>query len=649
MIHLRFGSIGLRLSLAAGAAVALGLVVFAALPAASVRGAAAVSASTGSVAVRDGRLVRNGAPWLPRGVQIVGLVAPRGSLRGRFVAARAHFGEAELAAARAAHADVIRFQVSQYGLDPRSPLYSPAYVRQVRAAVERARALGLTAIVSLQAEVFAGLSRTCPMPDAASGRVWRELAPMFAGDPGVMFELFNEPSLGASPGNWRTWKNGGAVMGSYGRTCQAVGMQTLIDRIRAEGATNVIIVPGLAWETTLAGMPRLRDPASPGSPQLAYGIHYPSLTRGSTAWDREFGNASARVPVLVTEWYASSYLAACRSEDPARAAWLLDYLASKQIGVIGYAFDVPGSIVANWSYAPTSYADFACQNPPTPPGATPLAGPQEGPGRLLFDEYAGLAQASSPSLEDPVGWVVDQGAVVRLERLARVLARRSLDTPRTFVIGSSPASLGRLGLQAAVPTAGFASETALAAAIRSHTLPPGTRAVAFADAHWALTPRIQQLHPVTFYRRAARIAHDHGLMLIASPAPNLVLARTPRLSPDLVYGRFLSRRIAFGVARYVDVYAIQARGLAMRTSAYATFVRRAASQAVHAHPGVELLAGVGDAPSSYRFGMPPAAAGAGPPISGYWLAGSGSCTGCPGGHAGGVVAFLRTLRAPPAG
>ena len=109
-----------------------------------------------------------------------------------------------------------------------------------------------------------------------------------------------------------------------GITCDAVGMQTLIDDIRSDGAGNVIIVPGLAGEGTLAGMPTLSDPVSPSSPQLAYGVHYPSLSGGSTVWDQKFGNAGASVPVLVTEWYANSFHL-CTRNEPQRAAWLLAY------------------------------------------------------------------------------------------------------------------------------------------------------------------------------------------------------------------------------------------------------------------------------------------------------------------------------------
>jgi hypothetical protein len=367
-----------------------------ALPRPGAAAAASPRGASGSdaVTVKGNHLMRGGVRWIPRGVQIVGLVAPDGSLWGKYVGAHAHFGAAELQTARAHHADTIRFQVSQYGLDPMDPLYSSNYVQEVRNGIQLARSTGLNVIISLQAQAPAGQGHDCPLPNTGAERAWNQIAPMFAGDPGVLFELYNEPTLGgssvraylsrsASRGHWELWRNGGFRLPAQdGTLCQEVGMQRLINDIRKDGARNVIIVPGLGAEQSLYQMPAMTDPANRSNPQFAYGIHYPSLTAGVGAWNREFGNMSATKPVIVTEWYASSILNPntphCVAREPALAARLLDYLASKQIGVVGYAFDVPGTIVADWSYAPTRYDNnFTC------------GVPGDGPGQLLFNDFAG--------------------------------------------------------------------------------------------------------------------------------------------------------------------------------------------------------------------------------------------------------------------
>ena len=140
----------LRLSLVSTAATAaLAVLVTSAVvtvalvyPAGAAAAAPRFASGSDAVTVQGNHLLRGGAWWTPRGVQIVGLVAPNGSLTGKYVDAKAHFGAAELQAARSHHADTVRFQVSQYGLDPLDPLYSPKYVQEVRSGIQLAGLCG---------------------------------------------------------------------------------------------------------------------------------------------------------------------------------------------------------------------------------------------------------------------------------------------------------------------------------------------------------------------------------------------------------------------------------------------------------------------------------------------------------------------------
>ena len=262
-------------------------------------------------------------------------------------------------------------------------------------------------------------------------------------------------------------------------------------------------------------MPALVDPADPGNPQFAYGIHYPSLSVGISRWNRQFGRLSATVPVIVTEWDQNS-TNDCLDNAPQMSTLLLDYLITKHIGIVGFAFDLPGTIVADYSFAPTSFDDFAC------------GVPNGGPGELLFNEYAGLAQAGGPQhvIGDPA-WIVNSKAVASLETLNPGVTKHFFNSPRAFVVGANANKLTQLAITSALPTAKFTNEATLAAAVNSGDLPPGTRAVMFADEYGALTPRAQQLHPSTYYSRAALVAHRAGLLLVAAPATSLVFARAP--------------------------------------------------------------------------------------------------------------------------
>jgi len=538
----------------------------------------------GVITVQGNQLLRNGVPWVPRGVQIVGLVAPDGALSGKYVAAHQQFGLAELQAAAADRADVVRFQVSEFGLDPQSPLYAPAYADEVSAAVQMARGLGLAVIVSLQAQPPAGEPTRCPLPDAGAERAWNVLAAMFAGDGGVMFELYNEPGVSATPGGWIQWRAGGEII-YPGGSCQAIGMPALIADIRTLAPQNVIIVPALAGEQSLAGRLALTDPAHPGDSRLAYGIHYPSLTRGITSWDKAFGAASATVPVIVTEWDANS-TTGCVANAPATARLLLDYLAGKRIGIVGFAFDLPGTIVADSSGTPTSYDGFACG----------VAG--GGPGDLLFGDYAAEAQASGGIAPDPgPAWIVSAAALSHLETADAGEAQRFFDSPRAFVTAASAATLTQLGVPTAIPTASFANEATLAAVTNAGRLRPGTEAIVYDPGATRATPLSQQSDPARSFALAARVAHAHGLLLVAAPAMSLVtrlagLSPTAAADSDATDAAFLRLGIAAAAARSADVFAVPAQGAGSYAGDYAVFVSAAARQAGRAHPGIELLAGL---------------------------------------------------------
>jgi len=548
---------------------------------------AARAAAPAAITVDGNQLLRNGVPWVPQGVQIVGLVAPDPALSGKYIAAHAHFGAAELEAAIADHADVVRFQVSEFGLDPQGPLYSPSYVQEVISGVQTARSLGLAVIISLQAEAPAGEPVRCPLPDGGAARAWSELAGTFAGDSGVMFELYNEPAIAPTATDWALWRDGGEVMFPNG-SCSAVGMQSLVNEIRAVAPSNVIIIPGLAGEQTLSGMPPITDPADPGDPQLAYGIHYPNLTTGVTAWERAFGRVSAHLPVILTEWDANA-TTNCLANAPAAAQLLLDYLSTRRIGIVGFAFDLPGTIVADWSYTPTTYTDFACGDP---------AG---GPGQALFARYAAEAQAGDGTQADPApGWVISAADLTHLRTAAPVVSAHFFNTPRTFVTGASSTTLAALGIPTAVPSESFANATALISAVDAGRLRPGTQAVVYAAAHSRSTPITQQRHLARYYRLAGQTAHAHGLLLIAAPAANLVAVHarhTPASRQDTV---FVQQRIAAQAAPYADVYVAATQTLATSPARYAAFVAAATAQAAKAHPGIELLGGLNAGSPSHR-------------------------------------------------
>ncbi len=208
------------------------------------------------------------------------------------------------------------------------PTYSGA---RYRSAVERfvagLDAAGLYAILELQwgaAGDEPALGQEA-MPDADHATAfWTSVAAAFRHDPAVIFELFNEPH-GVS---WRCWEWGCTMPGGW----RAVGMQQLLDTVRAAGAGQPVIVDGLDWANDLAGM-QAHLPADPDH-QLVVGFHtYPGNPCSSVScWDAMVLPLTHRVPVVATEFgendcrgsFATGFLAWAQSHELSSLAWTWD-------------------------------------------------------------------------------------------------------------------------------------------------------------------------------------------------------------------------------------------------------------------------------------------------------------------------------------
>lgn len=308
-------------------------------------------------------------------------------------------------------ANLVRFQVSEQGLDPESvPLRNltqqessdpnfthpdliqieglkfikisinrEKYKKRIQSAVKAAQSKGLNVLISLQDHNASGSKEPKLMPGDGSVRAWRELTKIFKNNHRIMFELFNEPGLAGNNekflANWNIWLDGGCLYKDPSKIStddgtiisqrttdpkswcltkdnkeggKVVGMQSLVNKIRKWGAKNIIIAPGLSAEKTLLGVDNflLNDPLN----NLAYGIHTPYMSQCDQMdrvilWEDAFGKLSDREAILVTEWAASSDAPNCKRTDPANSKRFLEYLHSKNIGVVGYAFDMFGELI----------------------------------------------------------------------------------------------------------------------------------------------------------------------------------------------------------------------------------------------------------------------------------------------------------------
>src|SRR2546428_5657905 len=178
---------------------------------------------------------------------------------------------ASIAAMASWNIDAVRVPLNEdcwLGLNGAPAAYSGANYRNAIAGyVSQLHAAGMYAIVdlhwnaqgSLPADGKTGQGRQMADPDHAPA-YWSSVASFFKNDHGVVFDLFNEPhDIG-----WDCWLNGCTTSDGTG-TWQAAGMQTLLNAVRATGATNVVTLSANGWGGDIPQWLNYRppDPARP--------------------------------------------------------------------------------------------------------------------------------------------------------------------------------------------------------------------------------------------------------------------------------------------------------------------------------------------------------------------------------------------------
>jgi hypothetical protein len=313
-------------------------------------------------------ILANGQEFTPYGITVFGLSYPQ------WQAHRAEDQQQILATAASWHANTVRIQVAPPDLFDAAP-YDAAYLSAVEQECALAQQHGLNVILAAQYE----RTTSIPMPDTTTLDFWRVVAPLYAHDPGVWFDLFNEPALGVAKAGglsqlWGIWRNGGSGH---------VGMQQLVSTVRAV-APNVVLAEGIEKAKSLQGLSGYELVGG----SIAYAVHpyFVSDQWSSTAsWDQNWGDLSAQVPVVIGEWgeYQTS-LPSCRPDAPSLVPEFLDYLGTHGIGLIAWSL-TPGVLVVGTDLSrPTDFAGgmpFTCGAPDG--NSTP-----QGSGSAVLDFFA---------------------------------------------------------------------------------------------------------------------------------------------------------------------------------------------------------------------------------------------------------------------
>jgi hypothetical protein len=198
-----------------------------------------------------------------------------------------------------------------------------------------------------------------PMADMDhSVAFWTSIANTFKSNSSVIFELYNEPffwwiAAGVNP--WQVLRDGGTIQRymAYGPGAQyhlplnwlSAGTQTMLTAIRATGATNVVLTPGIDWCQDLASALQYL-PVDPLK-QLGQTWHcYPNPTTPDTPKDGiaqytyATGLRQAGIPVILTE--TGEHNAAGTVGAPLMGK-LLPWADTNGISVLGWGFNPWGN------------------------------------------------------------------------------------------------------------------------------------------------------------------------------------------------------------------------------------------------------------------------------------------------------------------
>jgi hypothetical protein len=273
-----------------------------------------------------------------------------------------HFDDADAAAIASWGANAVRIPLnedcwlgingqpnSSEGADP--PLTQAGYQTEIKNYVADLNAHGIYAILDLHwAAPGAQVPlEQQPMPDLDhSAAFWSSVATTFKSNPAVVFDLYNEPydphdmRSGDDPNpddavTWDCWDMGTINGTPGGPPCftqaydennnptaryKIAGLQSLLDAIRAAGATQPVMSGGLDYandlgETNGGGDWMNHAPDDPLNQEAASFHNYQGKgCDNQTCWDNTIAKVAANVPVVTGEFAEDNYLAAGCNATP---------------------------------------------------------------------------------------------------------------------------------------------------------------------------------------------------------------------------------------------------------------------------------------------------------------------------------------------
>jgi hypothetical protein len=227
--------------------------------------------------------------------------------------------QASVTAIRSWHVNTVRIPLNEdcwLALSNVQSQYAGAnYQNAIKAYVSLLHQNGIVAVLDLHwtdgsytgpSSACADTAATCqkPMPDAAHAvDFWRGVANAFKGDNATVLDLFNEPyperATGSATSGWTCWRDGGTCAGiGY----QVAGFQSLVNAVRGTGATNVILLGGLAYSNDETQWLQFKPTDSANNLVASWHSYNFNTCSNSSCWDSQIAPVAAQVPLLAGEF-----------------------------------------------------------------------------------------------------------------------------------------------------------------------------------------------------------------------------------------------------------------------------------------------------------------------------------------------------------
>jgi endoglucanase len=293
---------------------------------------------------------------------------------------------AAIAAMKSWKINAVRVPLNEHcwlGINGVAPALSgSAYRDAVAALVGRLNDAGLVAVLDLHWSA-AGRAKALEQQVMAnadhSPAFWSSVAATFKSNPGVVFDLFNEPH----DISWKCWRDGCTTAAGW----QAAGMQSLLDAVRGTGARQPVLLSGNNWGGDLSQWLAHRpvDPAG----QTVASAHIYSFSQCNTpaCWESTLAPVARVVPVVTAELGEDT----CTGDFVTR---YMDWADSRGVGYLGWTWNpwdcrTGPALISSWDGAPTAFgrhvrdrfAALAAEPAPVPsPTATSSPAPSGAPG-----------------------------------------------------------------------------------------------------------------------------------------------------------------------------------------------------------------------------------------------------------------------------